>query len=135
MHTPDECCLSLYPATAIHLSCHSLPLVRQPAAAGCISILGSNFCTALFTVCYCCAAASHTTLVLLQHGHSVVMLDNLSNSFERVFEHMKKIAGDKADKMKFVQVGGQQRQQQLLGGSSSRTAAAAGCQGRNCLIE
>jgi UDP-glucose 4-epimerase len=45
-------------------------------------------------------------LVLLQHGHSVVMLDNLSNSFERVFEHMKKIAGDKADKMKFVQVGG-----------------------------
>jgi UDP-glucose 4-epimerase len=50
-------------------------------------------------------AASHTTLVLLEHGHSVVMLDNLSNSFERVFEHMKKIAGDKADDMKFVQVG------------------------------
>lgn len=52
-----------------------------------------------------CTAASHTTLVLLEHGHSVVLLDNLSNSFERVFEHMQKIAGAKADKMKFVQVG------------------------------
>eukprot|EP00882_Tetradesmus_deserticola_P004714 GHRQ01004968.1.p1 GENE.GHRQ01004968.1~~GHRQ01004968.1.p1 ORF type:complete len:351 (+),score=178.18 GHRQ01004968.1:152-1204(+) len=46
--------------------------------------------------------ASHTTLVLLDHGHSVVMLDNLSNSFERVYDHMKMIAGDKADGMKFV---------------------------------
>ncbi|WIA14271.1 hypothetical protein OEZ85_002805 [Tetradesmus obliquus] len=46
---------------------------------------------------------SHTTLVLLEHGHSVVILDNLSNAFERVFTHMKKLAGDKADKMKFVQ--------------------------------
>jgi UDP-glucose 4-epimerase len=44
--------------------------------------------------------------VLLEHGHSVVLIDNLSNSFERVFQHMKKLAGDKADKMKFVQVGG-----------------------------
>jgi hypothetical protein len=52
------------------------------------------------------------------------MLDNLSNSFERVFEHMKKIAGDKADRMKFVQVVG--------GGSSSRgleVVATARCSG------
>lgn len=49
-------------------------------------------------------AASHTALVLLEHGHSVVLIDNLNNSFERVFEHMKKLAGDKADKMKFIKV-------------------------------
>jgi UDP-glucose 4-epimerase len=48
--------------------------------------------------------ASHTVLVLLEHGHSVVLIDNLSNSFLRVFDHMKKLAGEKADKMKFVQV-------------------------------
>jgi len=46
---------------------------------------------------------SHTVLVLLEHGHTVVMIDNLSNSFLRVYEHMKKLAGDKADKMKFIE--------------------------------
>jgi hypothetical protein len=30
--------------------------------------------------------------------------DNYSNSFPRVFEHMKKLAGDKADRMTFVKV-------------------------------
>lgn len=49
-------------------------------------------------------AASHTVLVLLEHGHSVVMIDNLSNSFLRVYDHMKRLAGDKADRMEFVQV-------------------------------
>lgn len=31
-------------------------------------------------------------------------MDNLRNSFPKAFEHMKRIAGDKADKMKFVKV-------------------------------
>uniref|UniRef100_A0A7S0S0J6 UDP-glucose 4-epimerase n=1 Tax=Chlamydomonas leiostraca TaxID=1034604 RepID=A0A7S0S0J6_9CHLO len=46
--------------------------------------------------------ASHTVLVLLEHGAKVTLIDNLSNSFMRVFDHMKKLAGDKADLMKFV---------------------------------
>ena len=33
-----------------------------------------------------------------------IYIDNYSNSFPRVFEHMKKLAGDKADKMTFVKV-------------------------------
>lgn len=49
-------------------------------------------------------AASHTVLVLLEHGCTVTLIDNYSNSFPRVFEHMKKLAGDKASKMKFVEV-------------------------------
>ncbi len=48
--------------------------------------------------------ASHTVLVLLEHGYTVVLADNLSNSFPTVFEHMKRLAGDKADKMKYVKV-------------------------------
>jgi UDP-glucose 4-epimerase len=56
--------------------------------------------------------ASHTVLVLLEHGHSVVLIDNLSNSFPRVLEHMKKLAGDKADKMKFVK--GDMRDRDLM---------------------
>lgn len=46
---------------------------------------------------------SHTVLVLLEHGAKVTLIDNLSNSFMRVFDHMKKLAGPKADQMKFVQ--------------------------------
>ncbi|EFJ41424.1 hypothetical protein VOLCADRAFT_77596 [Volvox carteri f. nagariensis] len=45
---------------------------------------------------------SHTVLVLLDHGAKVHLIDNLSNSFPRVFEHMKKLAGDKADKMTYT---------------------------------
>eukprot|EP00879_Flechtneria_rotunda_P005473 GHRR01005766.1.p1 GENE.GHRR01005766.1~~GHRR01005766.1.p1 ORF type:complete len:350 (+),score=108.91 GHRR01005766.1:333-1382(+) len=56
--------------------------------------------------------ASHTVLVLLDHGHSAVMIDNLSNTVPRVYDHMKKLAGDKADKMKFVQ--GDIRDKELL---------------------
>jgi UDP-glucose 4-epimerase len=46
---------------------------------------------------------SHTTLALLEHGHTAVIVDDLSNSFPRVFTHMQKLAGDKAGKMKFIQ--------------------------------
>lgn len=46
---------------------------------------------------------SHTVLVLLEHGAKVTLIDNMSNSFPRVFEHMKKLAGDKAGHMKFEQ--------------------------------
>lgn len=41
-------------------------------------------------------------LVLLEAGHKVTLIDNYSNSFPRVFDHMTKLAGDKASKMKFV---------------------------------
>ena len=43
-------------------------------------------------------------LVLLEHGAKVHFIDNLSNSFPRVYEHMKKLAGDKADMMKYTEV-------------------------------
>jgi hypothetical protein len=33
-----------------------------------------------------------------------VIVDDLSNSFPRVFRHMQKLAGDKAGMMKFVKV-------------------------------
>ena len=46
---------------------------------------------------------SHTVLVLLEHGYRVTMIDNLSNSFLRVYEHMKRLAGPKAGQMAFVQ--------------------------------
>jgi UDP-glucose 4-epimerase len=45
---------------------------------------------------------SHTVLQLLDGGYSVVIMDNLRNSFPKAFDHMERIAGDKADKMKFV---------------------------------
>lgn len=41
--------------------------------------------------------------MLLEHGCSVTIIDNYANSFPRVFDHMKKLAGDKAPKMKFVE--------------------------------
>lgn len=44
--------------------------------------------------------------MLLEHGCTVTLIDNLSNSFPKVFEHMKKLAGDKAGKMKYAEVGG-----------------------------
>ncbi|PNH01867.1 UDP-glucose 4-epimerase 3 [Tetrabaena socialis] len=46
---------------------------------------------------------SHTVLTLLEHGATVHLIDNLSNSFPRVWDHMKKLAGDKADKMKYTE--------------------------------
>eukprot|EP00199_Chlamydomonas_sp_CCMP681_P001939 CAMPEP_0119108910 /NCGR_PEP_ID=MMETSP1180-20130426/16114_1 /TAXON_ID=3052 ORGANISM="Chlamydomonas cf sp, Strain CCMP681" /NCGR_SAMPLE_ID=MMETSP1180 /ASSEMBLY_ACC=CAM_ASM_000741 /LENGTH=350 /DNA_ID=CAMNT_0007094587 /DNA_START=101 /DNA_END=1153 /DNA_ORIENTATION=+ len=46
---------------------------------------------------------SHTALMLLEAGARVTLIDNLSNAFMRTLDHMKKLAGDKADKMKFVE--------------------------------
>ena len=44
-------------------------------------------------------------LTLLDQGFKVTLIDNLSNSFPRVFDHMTKLAGDKAGQMKYVKVG------------------------------
>ena len=41
-------------------------------------------------------------LSLLEHNCSVTIIDNLDNAFEEVFERMKKLAGDKAQNMKFI---------------------------------
>lgn len=57
---------------------------------------------------------SHTVLVLLEHGATVTLIDNLSNSFPRVFDHMTKLAGDKASKMKYVKVRDVMRTQTLV---------------------
>ncbi|KAF5840338.1 UDP-glucose 4-epimerase [Dunaliella salina] len=46
---------------------------------------------------------SHTVLVLLENGAKVTLIDNLSNSFIRVLDHIKKLAGEKAGNMKFVE--------------------------------
>ncbi|KAI8468051.1 MAG: UDP-glucose 4-epimerase [Monoraphidium minutum] len=46
---------------------------------------------------------SHTALVLLEHGHSVVLLDNLSNAFPRVLEHVLRLAGARAGAVAFVE--------------------------------
>lgn len=43
-------------------------------------------------------------MVLLEHGATVTLIDNLSNSFPRVFDHMTKLAGDKASRMKYIKV-------------------------------
>ena len=49
-------------------------------------------------------SGSHTVLALLDSGYTATIFDNLDNSFEAVFDRMKELAGDKADKMKFVKV-------------------------------
>lgn len=49
-------------------------------------------------------AGSHTALLLLEHGHDVTIIDNLSNSFIRVLDHIKKLAGEAAARLKFVEV-------------------------------
>eukprot|EP00877_Chromochloris_zofingiensis_P004156 jgi/Chrzof1/13741/Cz08g10110.t1 len=46
---------------------------------------------------------SHTALVLAEQGYEVTMLDNLSNSFLKVLDAIKKLAGDKADQLHFAQ--------------------------------
>jgi hypothetical protein len=48
---------------------------------------------------------SHTVLALLEHGHSVTMIDNLSNSHAAAFDHMRRLAGARAGAMKFLEVG------------------------------
>ncbi|MBQ9058844.1 MAG: UDP-glucose 4-epimerase GalE [Atopobiaceae bacterium] len=46
---------------------------------------------------------SHTTVELLEKGYQAVVVDNLSNSSEKVFERIRQIVGDKADKLSFYQ--------------------------------
>lgn len=53
---------------------------------------------------YVAVAGSHTALVLAEQGYEVTMLDNLSNSFLKVLDAIKKLAGDKADQLHFAQV-------------------------------
>jgi hypothetical protein len=43
-------------------------------------------------------------MVLLEAGARVTIVDNLSNSFMRVLDHMKKLAGDKSALLAFTQV-------------------------------
>lgn len=44
-------------------------------------------------------------LMLLENGYSVVIMDNLRNSFPKAYEHMQRIAGPELSaKMKFVKV-------------------------------
>lgn len=45
-------------------------------------------------------------LVLLEHGFKVCILDNLDNSFQKAYDRMVELAGDKAGNMKFIKVGG-----------------------------
>lgn len=71
------------------------PTVQRGPCAG----LHCVYVAYLFT-----PAGSHTVLQLLDSGYSVVIMDNLRNSFPKAFEHMQRIAGDKAGMMKFVKV-------------------------------
>lgn len=82
----------------------ALNLLQQQLSLHFLALSAGNQCESLTLVCLSIYAASHTVLVLLEHGHSVVLIDNLSNSFPRVFDHMKKLAGDMADKMKYIKV-------------------------------
>lgn len=45
-------------------------------------------------------------LVLLEHGYKVCIMDNLDNSFQKAYDRMVELAGDKAPNMKFIKVGG-----------------------------
>ena len=47
---------------------------------------------------------SHTVLSLLEHNFRVTIIDNLDNAFPEVFKRMQRLAGDRADKMKFIKV-------------------------------
>lgn len=49
-------------------------------------------------------SGSHTVIALLEAGHTVTIVDNLSNSFLRVLDHVKKIADDKASGITFSEV-------------------------------
>lgn len=44
-------------------------------------------------------------LVLLEHGYKVCIMDNLDNSFQKAYDRMVELAGDKAPNMKFIKVG------------------------------
>ena len=42
-------------------------------------------------------------LVLLEHGYRVTIVDNLDNSFQKAYDRMVELAGDKAGGMKFIE--------------------------------
>ena len=67
-------------------------------------------------------AGSHTVLVLLEHGFKVVLMDNLDNSFQKAYDRMVELAGDKAGQMKFVEV-------RLAGGTPTKGAKGASTKG------
>ena len=54
----------------------------------------------------CCLhhAGSHTVLELLNSGYRATVIDNFDNAFEACHERMKKLAGDKADKITLIKV-------------------------------
>ena len=41
-------------------------------------------------------------LILLEHGYRVTMIDNLSNSYMRVLDHMTELAGANVERMEFI---------------------------------
>jgi hypothetical protein len=43
-------------------------------------------------------------LELLKSGYRATVIDNFDNAFEACYERMKKLAGDKADKIKLIKV-------------------------------
>jgi UDP-glucose 4-epimerase len=45
---------------------------------------------------------SHTVLTLLENGYRATVIDNFDNAFEQCYERMKKLAGDKADKITLI---------------------------------
>jgi hypothetical protein len=47
---------------------------------------------------------SHTVLELLKSGYRATVIDNFDNAFEACYERMKKLAGDKADRIKLIKV-------------------------------
>lgn len=56
---------------------------------------------------YCSSShlpGSHTSLVLLGHGYSVVIIDNLENSKYEAFRRLKELAGEHKDRLTFVKV-------------------------------
>ena len=50
------------------------------------------------------AAGSHTVLALVDNGFRVTIFDSFENAFERGYERMRKLAGDKAGAIKLIKV-------------------------------
>lgn len=44
-------------------------------------------------------------LSLLEHDYTVVVMDNLDNSFQKAYDRMVELAGDRASNMRFIKVG------------------------------
>jgi hypothetical protein len=47
---------------------------------------------------------SQTAIALLEANYSVTIVDNLSNSFASVIDHIKRVAGDKSFNVSFINV-------------------------------